>query len=246
MSECASVLATACYASLIHSGMRSKFLPDLGDVARLVVLVVLFLIMAVGAAQIPGAIGDRVGSFLSSLNPFAEDAADRTGPPVLQSLTELREFKAASGYYEVIVDLQAPRNLPGFISDNRVIYVGKGDVEAVVDFSELDDRRITASDDRATVTVNLPAPTMSDPRLDLEASYVAFRDEGFVTRFRGSDLEREAQLKAVAKLTAAASGEARLIDLAKESTTAMLQGMFSQLGYTDITITFDESQAGGT
>ena len=41
-------------------------------------------------------------------------------------------------------------------------------------------------------------------------------------------------------MTAAATGEGKLIDLAKESTTAMLRGLFGSLGYTDITITFDE------
>jgi hypothetical protein len=165
---------------------------------------------------------------------------------VLQSLTKLSEFKAARGYYEVVVDLNPGGDLPDFLGGDRVIYVGKGEVEAVVDFSELDERRVARSEDGTSVNVNLPAPVVREPNLDLEASYVALRDRGFVTKFRGSDSEREAQLKARAKLATAANGEGKLLELAEESTRAMLTGLFRGLGFTDITITFEESPAGRT
>jgi hypothetical protein len=214
-------------------------------VAGLLALLLLLGVLALGVAQVPGVVGDKVSQALSSLNPFDEDPVDRTGPAVLQSLTALSEFKAARGYYEVVVDFEPPNgNLPDFINGNRVIYVGKGEVEAVVDFSELDERRITRSADGTSVTVTLPAPRVGEPKLDLETSYVALRDEGFVTRFKGSDIEREAQLLAIQKLAAAAKGEGRLIELAEQSTEAMLRGVFGSLGYTSIEITFDPSPAG--
>jgi hypothetical protein len=213
----------------------------------LIGLLLLVGILAIGAAQIPGAAGDRVGSALSSLNPFQEDGIDRTGPAVLQSLTELSEFKAARGYYEVVVDLEpGNNNLPDFISGNRVIYVGKGEVEAVVDFSELDERRVTRSADGESVTINLPAPAVGEANLDLDTSYVAVRDEGFITKFKGSDLEQEAQREAEEKLTAAAAGEGKLIELAEESTRTMLRGLFGALGYTEIEINFGDPPVSGT
>lgn len=226
--------------TLIPCGMSSWLLRTLGG---LVLFVAALAVLAVGAAQIPGVVGGKVGDLLSSLNPFEDDAVDRTGPAVLSSLTALSEFKAASAYYEVVVDLKASNNLPDFISGERVIYVGKGEVEAVVDFGELDERRITTTEDGTSVIVNLPAPTVGQPRLDLETSYVALRDRGFISKFQGSDSEREAQLKAIEQITTAATGEGRVIDLAKESTTAMLRGLFGSLGYTNVTITFDESPA---
>jgi len=221
--------------------VSSRLLPTFGGLIRLVLFVAVLAVLVVGATTIPGAVGDKVGDFLSALNPFEEKTVDRTGPSVLTSLTELSEFKAASAYYETVVDLEDDtNNLPDFISGERVLYVGKGDVEAVVDFSELDERRVDLSEDGTSVTVTLPAPTVGEPRLDLETSYVAGRDDGFFDRFKGSDLEREAQLKAIEQMTTAATGEGNLIDLAKESTTAMLRGLFGSLGYTDIAITFDE------
>jgi hypothetical protein len=41
-------------------------------------------------------------------------------------------------------------------------------------------------------------------------------------------------------MTTAANAEGMLIDQAKENTTAMLRGLLGSLGYTSITITFDE------
>lgn len=41
-------------------------------------------------------------------------------------------------------------------------------------------------------------------------------------------------------MTTAATGERSLVDLAKESTTTMLNGLFGSLGYTSITVAFDE------
>lgn len=176
-----------------------------------------------------------------SLNPFADDTIDRTGPSVLVSLTDLSEFHPASAYLETVVDLRKDTNrLPDFISGERVLYVGKGDVDAVVDFGELDERRVMVSEDGTSVTIRLPAPIVGRPVLDLENSYIADRDAGIVNRFQGSDLEREAQLKAVAQMSAAATGQGMLLERAEENTTAMLRGLLGSLGYTDITVTYDE------
>ncbi len=220
--------------------MISRLLRPLGG---LVLAVAVLAVLAAAATQIPGALGRVASDVLAAANPFHDDAVDRTGPPVLKSLTALSEFKAASGYYEVVVDLEAPNDLPDVLSGDRIIYVGKGEVEAVVDFSELDERRITAADDKTSVSVQLPAPRVGDPRLNLKTSYVAVRDEGFITKFKGTESERKAQLEAIERLSAVASGEGDLVELAQESTTAMLRGLFGSLGYTDITITFDESPA---
>lgn len=208
---------------------------------RLVLFVAVLVVLAVGVAQIPGAVGDKVGDLLSSLNPFEEKTVDRTGPPVLHSLSDLSEYRAAKGHYEVVVDIEKDtENLPDWFSGARVLYVGKGDVDAVVDFGELDERRVELSENGTSVTVKLPAPTLGEPVLDLENSYVANHDEGFIDKFRGSELEREAQLTAVEQMTTAATGEGSLMDLAEQNTTAMLRGLLGSLGYTDITITFDE------
>jgi hypothetical protein len=175
------------------------------------------------------------------MNPFGDETVDRTGSPVLKSLTDLSQYHAASAHYETVVDLDKDtNNLPGWISGERVLYVGKGEVDALVDFSELDERRVVLSPDAKSVSITLPAPIADKPALNLETSYVVDHDKGLINRFKGSTIEREAQLKAIEQMTASATSEGMLIDRAKENTSAMLRGLFGSLGYTTIDITFDE------
>ena len=97
------------------------------------------------------------------------------------------------------------------------------------------------SQDGTSVTIRLPAPTVAEPVLDLENSYVADHDKGLANRFKGSDLEGEVQLEAIAKMKKAATGAGNLTDPAKQSTTTMLRGLLGALGHPNITITFDDA-----
>lgn len=216
-----------------RDGHGRRLVPVLGLVTSVVGMVVIVAMLAGLVAVVAG--------WRPSLNPFGDKATDRTGSPVLRSLTDLSEFRAVTGHFETVVDLENDTNhLPDWVSGERVLYVGKGDVDAVVDFSELDQRRIAVSEDGKSVTVKLPAPTTGKPRLDLDTSYVVNHDRGIVNRFKGSDLELEAQRRAVSQMTAAANQEDLLIDRAKENTTAMLRGLLGSLGYTSVVVTFDE------
>jgi hypothetical protein len=211
----------------------SRSLRTAGSIASVVGAVVIVAMLAGAVALLAG--------WRPSFNPFGTKTIDRTGSPVLRTLTDLSEYHAASGHYETVVDLAKDTNhLPGWISGERLLYVGKGDVDAVVDFGELDERRVTVSDDAKSLTVKLPEPTVDKPVLDLDTSYVVEHDKGIANRFKGSELEREAQRKAITQMTAAAMGEDLLMDRAKENTTAMLRGLFGSLGFTTITITFEE------
>ncbi|HVM09166.1 MAG TPA: DUF4230 domain-containing protein [Acidimicrobiales bacterium] len=201
--------------------------------------------LMVGASHVPG-IGDWVGGRFASFNPFQRNTIDHTGPAVLQSLTRLSEFKAASAYFEVVVHLDDKSRVPGFIAGDRIVYVGKGEVEAVVDFGELDHRRIDLSEDGMSVTVRLPSPALEDPRLNEDTSHIVFHDEGLITKFKGSDAERNARRQAIARMRAAAHSEGRLVEMAKDSTTSMLRGLFGSLGYTSITVTFDDPSSKDT
>ena len=69
-------------------------------------------------------------------NPFGTETVDRSGPAVLKSIENLRDFRAASGHFEVIVDVeQDARFVPGKIKGERVLFVAIGSVDAGVDFT---------------------------------------------------------------------------------------------------------------
>lgn len=207
--------------------------PSTGALMGMLALLICGVAVVVGPSLFLG--------WVKSLNPFDEETIDRTGPSVLTALNDISEYHPASGHYETVVDLERDtNNLPDWISGERLLYVAKGDVDAVVDFGDLDEQRVTVSEDGTTVTISLPQPSIGEPVLDLENSYVADHDQGVAQKFKGSDLEREAQLTALEQMTAAASGEGMLIDRAKDNTTAMLRGLLRSLGYTSVTITFDD------
>ena len=52
------------------------------------------------------AFGGLGGCFPHFGNPFRTETVDRSSPVVLKSIENLRRFQAASGHYEVIVDLE--------------------------------------------------------------------------------------------------------------------------------------------
>ena len=211
-----------------------------GFLARLVVTVLVLMIVVGGAL-----FGLSRTPWWSSVNPFATRENDRTGPSVLRSLNDISEFHPAYAHYETVVDLQDDTdNLPSWVSGGRVIYVGKGNVDAIVDFGALNQGSVDVSRDGESVSVRLPLPRVDEPVLDLKTSYVADRSAGFVTRFQNSDLEARAQRKAVEQMRRAAQGEGMLVDRAKENTTAMLRGLLSSAGFSQVTVTYDGEPAG--
>lgn len=211
-----------------------------GFLARLVVTVLVLLTVVGGAL-----FGLSRTPWWSSINPFSTRENDRTGPSVLRSLNDISEFHPAYAHYETVVDLEDDTdNLPSWVSGGRVIYVGKGNVDAVVDFGRLNQSSVVVSPDGESVAVDLPLPRVDEPVLDLKTSYVADRSAGFITRFQNSDLERRAQLKAVQQMRRAAEGEGMLVDRAKENTTAMLRGLLSAAGFSRVTVTYGDEPAG--
>src|SRR5215210_7514010 len=126
----------------------------------------------------------RLGDLFPSLpNPFGSETIDRTQPALLQSLADLSEYHAASGNFQVIVDTEKDtRFVPSFIRGERTVYVAGGSVDAVVDFSQLDERSIQVSPDRTSVSIVLPAPAVADPTVDAGQSRVVSRDRGVLDR----------------------------------------------------------------
>src|SRR5215510_16610040 len=52
-------------------------------------------------------------------NPFAEKTVDRSGPAVLKAIEDLSEYRAASGHFEQVVDLEKDSRLPASILGER-------------------------------------------------------------------------------------------------------------------------------
>ncbi|WP_322768576.1 DUF4230 domain-containing protein [Frankia sp. Cr1] len=228
----------------IGSGIRSGFVALLRvrlGVARL-------LLIVVGAVLVLAGIGFVSGWRPSLTNPFGQERIDRSPPAVLRSLTDLSEYHAASAHFEVVVDLaDETRFIPASLRGERTLFVGVGSVDSVVDFGKLGADAVTVSEDRRTVSVHLPAPTLSEPRVDPEHSYVVARQKGVLDRIGGfltgspSD-DRELYVVAADRMTQAAKADGSVLTLAQRNTTGMLRGLFSALGFTTINVSYADAR----
>jgi hypothetical protein len=179
-------------------------------------------------------------------NPFGTETVDRTGPAVLKSIENLRDFRAASGHFEVIVDVEEDaRFVPAKIKGERVLFVAIGSVDAGVDFRGLEDGAVDVSDDGKGVSLELPPATFREPELDLERSYVYDRDRGAIDRLQslfGDDAGTERELYPLAeeKLANAARDGSGLLARAERNTRLMLEGLLRSLGFTRVDVRFSE------
>jgi hypothetical protein len=187
---------------------------------------------------------DRVGDWISGWgDPLEQRVVDRSTPPLLLALDDLSEYHAATGSFQVVVDQERDTPwVPSAISGERTRFLATGSVDAFVDFSALDERRVTVSGERVTLT--LPAPRLADADIDPDNSRVLDRDRGVVERVGGmfDDGDDQGELYALAedKLAAAAAGS-DLRDRAEQNTRDMLTGLIRSLGYDRVTVSFDRS-----
>jgi hypothetical protein len=205
--------------------------------------VVVIGLAIVGGFVLLGWVRDLIPGFG---NPFGTETVDRSGPAVLKSIENLRDFRAASGHFEVIVDVEKDtRFVPAKIKGERVLFVAVGNVDAGVDFTGIEDDAVEVSADRRRVSLELPPATYRPPELDLERSYVYDRDRGALDRLQsllGDDtgVERELYPLAEQKLEAAARDGSGLLARAERNTRLMLEGLLRSLGFTRVEVRFSE------
>jgi hypothetical protein len=177
-------------------------------------------------------------------NPFASETIDRSQPPVLRSIQDLGEFRAAAGNYQVIVDVEKDTKLPSELLGERTLFVAKGSVDAGVDLRAVSADDVQLSADRRAATITLPHAVLYPAELDLAESYVYERDQGLFNAIRdvfsdSGGSERELYLVAERRLTQAAGGTSGLKARAEENTRTTLTSLLRSLGFTRVTIRFE-------
>ena len=209
---------------------------------RLVAGILLALVLFVAVAGLSG-----LRLWPSFPNPFATRQVDRSQPVLLKAIEDLEVFKAASGNFQVVVDLEeSSRGIPLILKGQRTLFLAGGSVDAEVDFSTLDEGAIKVSGDGKRADITLPRARLTQARVDPEQSRVFSRERGLLDRL-GSVLsdnptsERELYRLARDKMQAAAA-ESDLRARAEQNTRAMLESMLRSLGYTQVTVTFRDPQ----
>ncbi|MET7700886.1 MULTISPECIES: DUF4230 domain-containing protein [unclassified Streptomyces] len=174
---------------------------------------------------------------------FGEDTHDRSGPALLKSIQDMSRYDAASGNFQVVVDLEKDaKYLPDAIRGSRTLYVGAGTVDAYVDLGTLDTKDVTVNDDRTSATLRLPHAALGRPALDPDHSYAVSKQRGLLNRLGDLFSDNPNDERAVQRLAARHIGEAakdsRLTSRAEVNTTGMLQGLLRSLGFKEVNVTY--------
>ena len=176
-------------------------------------------------------------------NPFTQTTTDRSGPALLKSITAMSRYEAASGSFQIVVDLTKRISfMPSFLQGSETLFIGQGSDIAYVDFSQLKGPAIQESQDRSAVSVRLPAAQLEPAVLNVDQSYVYAEQQGLFNRignfFSGNpNSQQQVYILAQQKIQAAAK-QSPLIADAQRNTQDMLDSMLHSLGFARVTITF--------
>src|ERR1019366_1636422 len=194
--------------------------------------------------------GDRSGGGVvrgalvaAAEEPVCRDHTVRSQPAILKSITALSRYEAASGSFEVVVDLTKRASLlPSFLEGSETLFVAQGNDIAYIDFSGLKSQAITMSANRDTVTVSLPKAQLEPAVLDVNQSYVVAQQQGLFNRvgnfFSGNPNSQQVVYQAAQQKIQTAAQQSPLLAEAQKNTQGMLDGMLTSLGFQHVTVTF--------
>ncbi|MEU2881261.1 DUF4230 domain-containing protein [Streptomyces sp. NPDC007070] len=174
---------------------------------------------------------------------FGTETHDRSGPALLRSVRDMSRYDAASGNFQVVVDLEKDaKYLPDALRGTRTLYVGAGTVDAYVDLGSLGDKDVTVDEDRTSATLRLPHARLGTPALDADHSYAVSKQRGLLDRlgdlFSGNPNSEQAVQRLAVKHIGEAARDSGLTARAESNTTDMLQGLLKSLGFTEVHISY--------
>ncbi|GGX90583.1 DUF4230 domain-containing protein [Streptomyces fructofermentans] len=209
-----------------------KRLPGWAKVASAIVLVLVVLGAGLQLSLLPGL-----------RDVFREDTHDRTGPTLLKSIQDISRYEAASGNFQVVVDLEKDaRFLPDALRGTRTLYVGAGTVDAYVDLGKVGENDVKVNKDRTSAELNLPHARLGKAALDPDESYAVSKQRGLLDRLGDVFSDNPNDERAVQRLAARHIGDAakdsELTERAEGNTTSMLKGLLGSLGFKEVTVTY--------
>ncbi|MFE0798560.1 DUF4230 domain-containing protein [Streptomyces sp. NPDC058812] len=207
-------------------------MPGWAKVLSAVVLVLVVLFAGLRLSVVPG---------LKDL--FGTETQDRSGPALLKSVQDISRYEAASGNFQVVVDLEKDAKLlPDAIRGTRTLYVGAGTVDAFVDLGKVDEDDVQVNGDRTSATLRLPHAALGEPALDPERSYAVSKQRGLLDRLGDLFSDNPNGEQAVQRLAARHIGDAakdsELKARAESNTTAMLRGLLHSLGFEEVRVVY--------
>ncbi|MFI9753032.1 DUF4230 domain-containing protein [Streptomyces collinus] len=174
---------------------------------------------------------------------FGTETHDRSGPALLKSIQDISRYDAASGNFQVVVDLEKDAKLlPDAIRGTRTLYVGAGTVDAYVDLGKIGENDVKVNGDRTSATLRLPHARLGKPALDPDRSYAVSKQRGLFDRlgdlFSDNPNGEQAVQKLAVRHIGDAAKESELTARAESNTTGMLEGLLRSLGFKEVRVTY--------
>ncbi|MFE7445807.1 DUF4230 domain-containing protein [Streptomyces chartreusis] len=210
----------------------NKRMPGWAKAVSALVLVLVVFFAGIRLSVLPG---------LKDL--FGTETNDRSGPALLQSIQDMSRYDAASGNFQIVVDLEKDAKfLPDAIRGTRTLYVGAGTVDAYVDLGKVGADDVTVNDDRTSATLRLPHAALGEPSLDPDRSYAVSKQRGLFDRlgdlFSDNPNSEQAVQKLAVRHIGDAAKESGLTRRAETNTTDMLEGLLHSLGFKEVKVTY--------
>jgi len=207
-------------------------MPGWAKVVGAIVLVLVVFFAGIRLSVIPG---------LKDL--FGTDTHDRSGPALLKSIQDISRYDAASGNFQVVVDLEKDAKfLPDAIRGTRTLYVGAGTVDAYVDLGRVGKNDVQVNGDRTSATLRLPHARLGKPALDPDRSYAVSKQRGLFDRlgdlFSDNPNGEQAVQKLAVRHIGDAAKESELTARAETNTTGMLEGLLRSLGFKEVRVSY--------
>ncbi|MEY9490545.1 hypothetical protein RKD26_006339 [Streptomyces calvus] len=176
---------------------------------------------------------------------FGTETRDRSGPALLESVRDISRYEAASGSFQVVVDLEKDTKfLPDAVRGSRTLYVGAGTVDAYVDLGSLDGDDVRVDEDRTSATLRLPHARLGTPALDPGRSYAVSKQRGLLDRlgdlFSDNPNSEQAVQQLAVRHIGDAAKESGLTARAESNTTEMLEGLLRSLGFERVRVTYGD------
>jgi hypothetical protein len=173
-------------------------------------------------------------------NPFATSTVDRSQPAVLQSIQNMSDYVAATGNFQIVVDLKQEADyLPSALLGSDTLYVAGGTVQSFVDLGRAS---VTVSGDRRSATIVLPPAQLGQTALNPKESYVFAQNRGLFNRigdfFSGNPGDQQKLSILAASKIQTAAGASGLTQRAEQNTQSMLSGLLRSLGFTSVTVKY--------
>ncbi|MER5295935.1 DUF4230 domain-containing protein [Streptomyces pharetrae] len=209
-----------------------KRIPGWVKAATAVALVLVVLLAVLRLSGLPGL-----------KDVFGTETRDRSGPALLRSIQDISRYEAASGNFQVVVDLEKDtRFLPDAVRGTRTLYVGAGTVDAYVDLGKVGEGDVTVDEDRTSATLRLPHAALGAPALDPDRSYAVSKQRGLLDRlgdlFSDNPNGEQAVQRLAVRHIGAAARESGLTARAEKNTTDMLEGLLRSLGFKEVRVTY--------